>query len=433
VNVHCGAITKVSAALTLALLLASCRTGPPRLPAIAEAYVGPAELKIRSDIPLDSPTVAVVRHGERLQILRQRRQLFLQVRTPSGAEGWTDSRQLLGSEEMSALQDLAEQARKMPSQGVATVYEELRVHTAPSRVSPSFLIIKEKERVDVLTHVVTQRTTSARKTLVPPAPKKKAAPKKPAKAPKYPPPPLPKPPGPPANWLGLSKTNPAAESEEPEEVAEAPEVKPVPVDDWSLIRTRSGQSGWALTGRLIMAIPDEVAQYAEGHRIVSYFSLGEVQDGDLKKHNWLWTTLAGRSQSYDFDSFRVFIWSLRRHRYETAYIERNLKGYQPVLLKEVPFSSGAPSSNQAAQAGYPGFSFCLEKADGQRYRREYAFLTNVVRFAGERPCEAAPAPPVGAAAPSVVGAPAPTPQASESFATKFKNKVAQFKRRIFGR
>ena len=111
------------------------------------------------------------------------------------------------------------------------------------------------------------------------------------------------------------------------------------MDEWSLIRTASGQSGWVLTRRLVMAIPDEVAQYAEGHRIVSYFPLGEVRAGDEKKTTWLWTTIGAGTEPYDFDSFRVFVWSQRHHHYETAYIERNLKGYAPVLLQEVEFSA----------------------------------------------------------------------------------------------
>ena len=150
-----------------------------------------------------------------------------------------------------------------------------------------------------------------------------------------------------------------------------------------------------------MAIPDDVAQYAEGKRIVSYFSLGEVQDEDQKKHNWLWTTIGEGVYPYDFDSFRVFIWSLRRHRYETAYIDRNLHGYAPVLLKDVELSATKGSSGAAA-AKYPGFSICVEKKDGQRYRREYAFVTNVVRFAGEQPCDAAP-PEDGGGAGSLAG------------------------------
>jgi len=401
--VHSGSIIKVSAAALV--ILAGCRSGPPRSPPIGEAYVGPATLKIRSDIPLQSSTVATVKHGDRLEILGNRRR-FLRVRTPQGAEGWTDERQLLAPVEMASLKELADRAAKMPVQGVATTYSELNVHTQPARQSPSFLHVKEKEKMDVLIHVVTPRADAPRKPLIVPPPKKKArsAEKKQArKEPRDPLPPMPKPPTPPPDWLGLSKTD---LSDEPAAADDEPESKPPePTDDWSLIRTAAGQSGWVLTRRLMMAIPDEVAQYAEGRRIVSYFSLGEIRDGDRKNNIWLWTTTSDSSQPWDFDSFRVFVWSLKRHRYETGYIERKLKGYAPVILKEVDFSS----KTQAAK--YPGFSICLEKKDGQRYRREYALLTNVIRFAGEHPCEA-PAPLVTGKAPAALpkDKPAPTPQ-----------------------
>src|SRR5438067_5264963 len=35
----------------------------------------------------------------------------------------------------------------------------------------------------------------------------------------------------------------------------------------------------------------EVAQYAEGRRITSYFPLGETHDGTAVKPTWLWTTV----------------------------------------------------------------------------------------------------------------------------------------------
>ena len=164
---------------------------------------------------------------------------------------------------------------------------------------------------------------------------------------------------------------------------------PVPTDDWTLVRMPTGQAGWVLTRRLFMAIPDEVAQYAEGHRITSYFSLGEVQDGDQKKHNWLWTTTGGGGGDADFDSFRVFIWSLRRRRYETAYIERRLKGWFPVQVHPVTLTS---SGRVPVSTTFPGFSICVEKEDGQRYRRDFAFIVNVVRYAGQGPCAAPPMP-----------------------------------------
>jgi len=77
-----------------------------------------------------------------------------------------------------------------------------------------------------------------------------------------------------------------------------------------------------------------------------------VRAGGEKKTTWLWTTIGASTQAYDFDSFRVFVWSQRHHHYETAYIERNLQGYAPVLLQEVEFSQrgkvkAAPSSTPA--------------------------------------------------------------------------------------
>ena len=407
------------------MLLASCQIGPERAPVIGEAYVGPAILKIRADIPLESSIIATVKHGDRLEIL-QRRRRFFRVRTPTGAEGWTDERQLLSKDDMEALKELAAQAAKMPVQGQATTFGELNVHTLASRQAPSFLQVKENEKVDVLMHVVAPRTEPVRKPLLPPAPKKAPIAMKKAREPRYPPlSPLPKPPGPPGNWLELSKTEGATEGAPAEE--DEKDEKPVPVDDWSLVRNRSGESGWVLTRRLVMAIPDEVAQYAEGRRIVSYFPLGEVRDGDQAKHNWVWTTIGNGLHSYDFDSFRVFIWSLRRHRYETAYIERNIRGYAPVLLKEVDLAVANAKNSTAAR--YPGFSICFEKQDGQRYRREYAFLTNTVRHAGEGSCEA------GAVETAIARAAVPAAaeqRARDGWAQRLRRRLRALTRRLFG-
>ena len=198
-------ITLVSAAVAFGLV--SCQNPSGRAPSIGEAFVGPSVLKIRGDIPLQSPVVATVKHGERLEILQQRRR-FLRVRTAYGAEGWTDERQLLAADDMQKLRDLATRALSKPVQGQATTFGDLNVHTQPSRQSPSFLQVKENEKVDVLIHTTAPRTEQSRKPLLPPAPKKvKAEEKKPAKESKYPPLPMPKPPGPPPNWLELSKTD----------------------------------------------------------------------------------------------------------------------------------------------------------------------------------------------------------------------------------
>jgi len=353
----------------------ACHTGPSaHEPAIGQAYVGPATLKIRADLSLQSPVVATVKHGERLEILARRRML-IRVRTPGGKEGWTEARQLLATADMASLKELAERAAKMPTQGQASSYSDVNAHTQPSRSAPSFLQIHAGEKFDVLATITLPRTDLPRAPLLFPAPKK--APKKEESKGKIPPPPMPKPPGPPADLLELSGREPGEPAPEPEEPSPQ---SPAPLDSWCLVRVASGQAGWVLTRYVSMAIPDEVAQYAEGHRIVAYFSLGQIADEDQRKDIWLWATISSGIHNYDFDSFRVFVWSLRHHRYETSHIERNLAGYLPVLAKP------AGAHGQAE----PGFSLCVVNRDGKRVRREYVLSGGRVRLASEADC---PVPP----------------------------------------
>jgi hypothetical protein len=373
--------SKTGLVLGMFLLLAACDRGPKQAPAIGEAFVGPHNLQIRADVTSQSKGLATLQHGERVAILQQRRRA-VKVRTAKGAEGWVDERQLLSAQEMAELRDLAAAAKALPSQGKATSYSDLNVHTLPARQAPSFVQLKEGAAAEVLQSRLVPRTDSKRKPLLPPLPKipKKVAAKKPAKEQKVPPPPMPKPPSPPRDWLEMSMRD--LEDEDDAEPEAKPEqiAPPVPVERWSLIRVPGGAAGWVLSRLVVLAIPDEVAQYAEGKRIVAYMPLGQVE-GEGKKHHWFWATSVQGPQDYDFDSFRVFIWNNRRGRYETSYIDRNVTGFLPVLPREIEWQSRK----------VPGFSLCVLNKEGQRIRREFAFVENRVRSAGERPCEAPPA------------------------------------------
>lgn len=407
---HFGSITKVSAASVLFWLLSGCASGPPPARRIGEAFVGPAQLKIRSDIPIQSSAVTTVKHGDRLEILQTRRK-FLRVRAPDGKEGWTDERSLLASADMKALHDLAQRSAKLPNQGVATTYQPLNIHTQPAMSSPSFVQLKENDKIEVLQSTQLPRTDAPRTPLIPPAPKKTKAPPKEKKG-RVPLPPMPKPPGPPVDWVELSRHADEAEAE-----AVATEPAPVKTDGWSLVRTPAGQVGWVLTRLVSMAIPDEVAQYAEGHRIVSYFALGEMSDGDQKKKIWLWTTTTDSHAPWDFDSFRVFIWSLKRHRYETSYIERKVKAYSPVLVREVDYGG------KGLAGRYPGFSICMDKKDGTRVRRLFALIGQTIRQSGEQACEPAPSVTVQTPAPlPTAETPVPTQAPKEGFFQRLRKR-----------
>jgi hypothetical protein len=336
---------------------------------------------LRRELTPKSPISATVKHGDKLAVIEYRHRL-VKVRTAQGAEGWTEARQLLTPAQMEGLRGMADSASRVPSQGTATVFESLNLHTEPSRTSPSFAIIPENGKADVIGHKLMPRVQASEGSMPtpvkPPPPRKRAKPK--SAQSKIGPPPRPPAPQPPRNWVALSipkaeaVTPPAPPGPPPAVVA--PPV--VPMDDWSLIRTQDGKVGWVLTRPLNMAIPDEVAQYAEGHRITSYFVLGQVHDRDTVKNNWLWTTITKGGEPYEFDSFRVFVWSLKHHRYETAYIERNVVGYYPVQV------SAADSS--------PSFSVVLEGNDGLRYRKTYSFEGFRIRMVARELYTQAPAP-----------------------------------------
>ncbi|MGE5645503.1 MAG: hypothetical protein ACM336_06900 [Acidobacteriota bacterium] len=414
---------RVLPAVALFCALAGCSSGPSRQSEIGEAFAGPATLKIRKEIDPRSPEVVTVTHGERLGIVGRRRR-FVRVRTTKGIEGWTDMRQLLASEQMADLNRLAETAQYLPSQGAATVFEALNVHTQPNRQAPSFYRIKEGELVDVVAHELTPRVPFENKAILPPrAPKPKPEPKK-KEEPRVPKVPMPPAPKPPADWLELSKL--PVMPPEPEK-EEAP-PKPVPVDDWSLVRLKNGRAGWVLTGSLKMDIPDEVAQYSEGHRITSYFATGDVHDNGQVRHHWLWTTITSGRVPYEFDSFRYFIWNTRRHRYETAYVERNLKGFFPVEVHPVTVTNAGKTEK------FPGFSIIVEE-NGVRYRKTYSYQVYLVRLVSKEPLDAAVQPGAAAAPALAQSAPASGQNKKETpgFYTRFKKNIAALKTRWFGK
>jgi len=103
-----------------------------------------------------------------------------------------------------------------------------------------------------------------------------------------------------------------------------------------------------------------VAQYAERARITAYFPLGTVSDQGKDKTIWLWAALSERGVDHDFDSLRIFTWSTRKHRYETSFIERGLKGHLPVHVVTGP--GGAAT----------GFKVVVQEKTGAVVEREYA-------------------------------------------------------------
>jgi hypothetical protein len=351
------------------LVISGCNTEPTDT--ASYAYIAPTSINLRPTLTDRSTSVAVLNHGERVQVLEVRRR-FAKIRSSKGAEGWIDAMQLLTPDQMAEIRRAEAHALKLPSEGSATVFEALNVHIEPSRQSPAFTKIPESGSVEVLGHRLEPKVTGPPKVPVftlpanPVAVARKQRKERQARNSFRLPsrPPAPKAPD---NWLDLSTARvtatppPAPEQKAPPQKSEDAK-KPVPMEDWTLVRTKDKKCGWVLSRNLTMSIPDEVAQYAEGKRITSYFDLGVVQDeAKGPKHNWLWTT-SSELEQFDFDSWRVFLWNRRRHRYETSYRERDLEGYFPVHVD-------TPEGSRPERT----FELILRQADGKLEQRRYFF------------------------------------------------------------
>ena len=265
----------------IAISLAGCLRLRTDEPAIGEAYVAPATLQLREEIAPRAKITSTLNHGTRVEILARRRR-FAKVRGPDGAAGWTDGRQLLTAEGMAIFRDQGARASTSPPQGSATAAEMVNVHITPYRGAPSFYQLSEGERVKLAA-----RTIMPRIQYVPP-------------------------------------------DEQSGQLVTAETVR----DDWSLVCLQDRRCGWVLTGLLMLDLPDEVIQLAEGHRITAFFTLGKTNDAQGKAHPvYLWTTSVAPPEQFQFDAFRVFVWNVARDRYESVSSERNLRGFHPVVIE----------------------------------------------------------------------------------------------------
>ncbi|HET8550120.1 MAG TPA: SH3 domain-containing protein [Bryobacteraceae bacterium] len=377
--------------------------------------MGPITVDLRDDLVPGAKVVGRMKHGDRVAILHTRRR-FVKVRTASGVEGWTEVRRLLTPEQMEELNDLSGRAAKLPSMGRATVYDTLNMHAEPNRHATSFYQIAPGATVDVLAHRAAERSA----TPPPPVPIVKKAPPPPARMkPRRESKtlPLPKPPVPalPPNWMELSKTDlpeeiePEAEAEENKRAHHKPKIH---IDDWTFVRAQNGKAGWVLSGMLLMSIPDEVAQYSEGARITSYFELGSVDDEGVPKRHWLWTTSSRTGMQYDFDSFRVFIWNRKKHRYETSYIERGVEGYFPVDVQA------------------PKFTVLLRRQNGSYYTKSFALDGYLTRWLGSAEAQ----PPHDPLVRTIIsrGPPAPAVPAAQN-SPGFVGRVKAWTKRVLNR
>jgi len=312
-------------------------------------YVSVPQANVRDRVSAVYNKVTTVYAGEGVEVLEKQKR-FIHVKTSSGKDGWLEVRYLVGQDVFDGFEKLKKDNEKTQVEAHGTTRAELNVHLTPDRDGEHLFQLKEGEKVEVL------KKTTAEKNIggAPPKQTRTIFSKGPVKKSDTPPPP-PKPETP-------AKGAKAGKAAEPEAPA---------MEDWWLIRDSSGHVGWVLMRMIDIDVPLDIAQYAEGQRIVGYVILNKIQDDDKQVPQYLVMMSAPKDGlPYDFDSVRVFSWDVKRHRYETAYRERNIFGVFPV-------TSGV--ENFGKEGNEPVFTIQVKDETGALVPRKYRMIQPVIR------------------------------------------------------
>jgi len=322
--------------LLAALLAVSISCNKAKLEHHEYMYVSAAETGLRDRVATLYGKVGTVHNGERVDVLEKQRR-FLRVRTDKGQEGWIEERSLVPQEVYDGFQQLAKDSAAIPVQAHGTTRAELNMHLTPARDGEHLYQLKEGEKLEILKRATTDK--NAKKAA---SPSKSPQPAQSAKGTKDA-----------SSAASASKQRSASAEPVPAKAsesqtalanmpaAEPPAPKPI-MEDWYLVRDSQGRVGWVLLRMVDLDVPLDVAQYAEGQRIIGYFVLNTVEetiDGEAKQEPQYLVLLNEPKDglAWDYNQIRVFTRNRARHRYETAYRERNLEGYLPVQVGHQTF------------------------------------------------------------------------------------------------
>jgi SH3-like domain-containing protein len=286
-------------------------------------YVVAKQTYLRDRVAAVSNRVALVTNGEPLEVVEHGRR-FLRTKTSKGEVGWIEDHMVIDQATYDQFAALKQQHAHDPVVATAVLRDDLYLHVKPGRDTDRFYLLPENQKLQLLIR---------------------------ASVPK---------PAPPQGFLNAPR--PAVPSKEKKGAAKAtPANEPaVPMEDWWLVRDSRGQVGWLLSRRLDVDVPDEIAGYSEGQKIVGAYVLTKVYDPDSSLPDKLVPEYISVTNAYkdglpyDFDQVRVFTWNVKKHRYETAYRQRNIEGYLPVAISQ--------SKNSQGQA-VPGFSITVATSD----------------------------------------------------------------------
>ena len=352
------------------MLLAACNRGKDRV--LETEYVSGVQAFLRDRVAAVYEKTGVVKNGERVEVLDHDRR-FVKVRTTTGVTGWVEQRYLVSQQVYDQIQKLTADNQKDPVQAQGTTRNDTNLHVEPGRDTEHLYQISTGEKLSLLKRGTAEKAGTA----APPSHSAASSGKTGNDNEKD-------------KDKNKGKDNrPAAAAVVSGPVVSAPIVPapivPAPIiEDWWLVRDSHQRVGWVLGRMIDLDVPLDVAEYAEGQRIVAFFVLNQVADGDKKVAQYLTVLTEPKDgMPFDFNQIRVFTWNVRHHRYETAYRER-MEGMLPVTVSQENFDK---------EGMLPVFVVRARDDKGNIVAKKYKLNTPIVRRVlapGELPVRTAP-------------------------------------------
>jgi Bacterial SH3 domain len=294
------------------------------------AYVSAPQASLRDQVAAVYNRVGTVKNGERVEVV-DREKHFSRVRTAGGLEGWIEQRYLVDQKTYDAIQKLTQENQADPVQAPGILRNDSNLHVTPGRETEHLYQLSSGAKVSILKRATAEKQVGASAAVAP-------------------------------------KTPPSRPG------AKAAVAGPV-LEDWWLVRDSQDRVGWVLARMIDVDAPLDIAQYAEGQRIVAFFGLNDVVDTDkgVQKKVTQYLCIVTEPHDglpYDFDQLRVFTWNAKKHRYETAYREHGLNGVLPVTITHEDFEK---------EGNLPVFIVRVSDGAGNVTERKYKLNTPMVR------------------------------------------------------
>jgi len=254
--------------VALFVLLLLVSCSPQPEPILDQATVIAKNASVRLKNSSTSRTLRTLDTGDRVNVL-ERQDNWYRIRYGDEVEGWMEESTVVTNATKRRIQELVVASQDQSPQNTAVLHDDANLRIEPGRSSPIIRKLDRGTMVEVLDRTTTPRPNS--------------------------------------------------------ETAS---------DAWIKVRSSPTQVGWVLGGLVVFDIPADIAQYSEGYTYAAVKTINRVQDSFAGPINWyvVGERKPGLDPHVDFSGIRVFTWNLKKHRYETAFRTKDLRGVYPLEI-----------------------------------------------------------------------------------------------------